>query len=273
MNLFDQVQQTASMIKKHTSIIPETGVILGTGLGDLASIVDTETEIPYDTIPNFPVSTVAGHEGKLIFGRLNGKQVMMMSGRFHYYEGYSMHEITFPVRVMKALGVQSLIVSNAAGGMNKSYKIGDLVIITDHINLFPEHPLRGANDDRLGPRFPDMSEPYNRRLISLAKTIAAEQGIEVHTGVYTGIQGPTFETSAEYRWLHTIGGDLVGMSTVPEAIVAIHAGIKVFGASIVTDIGISDGPLIPLSLEDVLAAANEAAPRLAGLTVELIKRM
>lgn len=273
MNLFDQVQQTVSMLREHTKITPEVGVILGTGLGDLASIVEKEAEIPYSTIPNFPVSTVEGHDGKLIFGRLNGKQVMMMSGRFHYYEGYSMGEITFPIRVMKAMGVHTLIVSNAAGGMNRSYRVGDIVLITDHINLFPEHPLRGANDDRLGPRFPDMSEPYSRRLITLAQSIAEEQGIVVHTGVYTGIQGPTFETSAEYRWLHTIGGDLVGMSTVPEAIVAIHAGIKVFGASIVTDIGISDGPLVPLSLEDVLAAANEAAPRLAGLTAELIKRM
>ncbi len=273
MSLFDQVQQTASFIRERTSIIPDIGIILGTGLGDLASIVETEAELPYNTIPNFPVSTVTGHEGKLIFGRLNGKQVMMMSGRFHYYEGYSMHEITFPIRVMKTLGVHTLIVSNAAGGMNTSYHIGDIVLITDHINLFPEHPLRGNNDDRLGPRFPDMSEPYNRQLINLAKTIATEKGMKVHTGVYAGIQGPTFETSAEYRWLHTIGGDLVGMSTVPEAIVAIHAGIKVFGASIVTDIGISDGPLTPLSLEDVLAAANEAAPRLAGLTAELIKRL
>ncbi len=273
MLLYDRIQQTAAMIREKITTPPQVGIILGTGLGDLAKIVETEVEIPYELIPNFPVSTVAGHAGKLIFGKLNGKQVMMMSGRFHYYEGYSMEEITFPIRVMRELGVETLIVSNAAGGMNPIYRIGDIVLITDHINLFPEHPLRGPNDDRLGPRFPDMSEPYSRRLLQLAKDIAVSQNIEIQTGVYTGIQGPTFETSAEYRWLHTIGGDLVGMSTVPEAIVAIHCGIRVFGASIVTDIGINDGPLIPLSLEDVLAAANEAAPRLAALTAELIRRM
>jgi purine-nucleoside phosphorylase len=234
--------------------------------------LDIETEIDYTEVPHFPVSTVVGHSGKLVFGKLGNKQVMIMSGRFHYYEGYDMDAVTFPVRVMKALGVETLIVSNAAGGMNENFKVGDMMLITDHINLFPEHPLRGRNDDRLGVRFPDMSEAYDKQLIATARKIAEEKGIEVKNGVYVGLQGPTFETPAEYRWLHVIGGDAVGMSTVPEVIVAVHSKMKVFAASIITDIGISSVPL-KITHEEVLEAANAAAPKLAMLVTELIKEI
>lgn len=270
--LYDRIQKTRDFLCANTQLTPRIGIILGSGLGGLADIVETETSIPYDKIPNFPRSTVQGHAGKLISGKLRGVPVVMMAGRFHYYEGYSMEEVTFPVRVMKALGCETLIVSNAAGGMNRDYRVGDIVLIQDHINLQPEHPLRGANDERLGPRFPDMSEPYSLALIELAKQIAQEQGIEVKTGVYAGVQGPTFETRAEYHWLHTIGADLVGMSTVPEVIVAIHGGMKVFGASIVTDIGIRE-ELNVITHEEVLAAANAAAPRLAKLVAALVARL
>jgi purine-nucleoside phosphorylase len=272
MGLFDKIQETAAFIKSKISDTPEAGIILGSGLGGLTEVVETIAAIPYNEIPNFPVSTVEGHAGKLIFGRLGNKYVVMMAGRFHYYEGYTMEEVTFPVRVMKALGVHTLFVSNAAGGMNPSFRVGDIVLIKDHINLFPEHPLRGRNDERLGVRFPDMSEPYNLQLLQMAQQIAAEQNLHVTTGVYVGLQGPTFETRAEYKWLHVIGGDLVGMSTVPEVIVAIHGGLRIFGASIVTDLGIRE-ELNKISHEEVLAAANAAAPKLAALVAELVKRM
>jgi purine-nucleoside phosphorylase len=272
MSLFERIEATAAYIRSRTTLSPVAGIILGSGLGGLTQLVETETEIPYSEIPNFPVSTVEGHAGKIIFGHLGGKPVVMMAGRFHYYEGYNMEEVTFPVRVMKALGARTLVVSNAAGGMNADYKVGDIVLIKDHINLFPEHPLRGRNDERLGLRFPDMSEPYCLDLLQKAQTIATEQQLNVHTGVYAGLQGPTFETRAEYKWLHIIGGDLVGMSTVPEVTVAIHGGMKVFGASIVTDLGIRD-ELNTITHEEVLEAANAAAPRLAALVSELLRRM
>ena len=269
MSLYERIEQTAGYIRSKISAPPVTGIILGSGLGGLVDAVTVTTEISYQDIPDFPVSTVEGHAGKLIFGTIGQTQVVMMSGRFHYYEGYSMDEITLPIRVMRALGVQTLMVSNAAGGMNKAFKVGDIVLIQDHINLFPEHPLRGKNEERLGPRFPDMSEPYDYALLDLAESIATEQGLKVHRGVYAGLQGPTFETRAEYYWLHTIGADLVGMSTVPEVIVAIHGGMKVFGASIVTDLGIRE-ELNKITHEEVLAAANEAAPKLARLVATLI---
>jgi purine-nucleoside phosphorylase len=262
--LFEKIQETAAYIQSKIKNKPSVGIILGSGLGDLAKAVEVETELPYGEIINFPQSTVEGHAGKLIFGKLNGKDVMMMAGRFHYYEGYDMQEVTFPVRVMKALGVETLMVSNAAGGMNPDFKVGDIMFITDHINQFPEHPLRGKNDNRLGTRFPDMSEPYNLGLLSKAKSIAHRLKIPVHEGVYIGLQGPTFETRAEYNWLHVIGGDAVGMSTVPEVIVAIHSGIKVFAASIITDLGIRD-ELNIITHEEVLQAANAAAPKLAAI--------
>lgn len=267
--LFDKIQETKAYIQSKYTTTPSVGVVLGSGLGDLASKISVECELSYKDIPNFPVSTVEGHAGKLIFGQLGGKATVLMSGRFHYYEGYDMQQVTFPIRVMRALGVEHLFVSNAAGGMNKNYKVGDIVIIRDHINLFPEHPLRGKNDERLGVRFPDMSEPYHLNTIALAEKIAKEQQLHVQTGVYIGLQGPTFETRAEYKWLHKIGGDLVGMSTVPEVIVAIHSGMKVFGASIVTDLGIRD-EMNTITHEEVLQAANEAAPKLANLVEGIV---
>ena len=269
MTLFNQIQETANYIQSIVKTQPKVGIILGSGLGGLIDAVTIESEIAYSSIPHFPVSTVEGHAGKLVFGKLGGKDVVMMAGRFHYYEGYTMQEVTFPVRVMKALGVETLIVSNAAGGMNTNYRVGDLVLIKDHINLFPEHPLRGKNDERLGVRFQDMSEPYDVALIAKAKAIANDKNLNVHEGVYIGLQGPTFETRAEYKYLHIIGGDVVGMSTVPEVIVARHGGMKVFAASVVTDLGIRD-ELNTISHEEVLEAANAAAPKLAGLVAQLI---
>jgi purine-nucleoside phosphorylase len=245
---------------------------LGSGLGGLVDELTIETSLSYEEIPNFPVSTVKGHGGKLLFGQLNGKDVVMLSGRFHYYEGYSMQEVTFPVRIMKMLGAELLMVSNAAGGMNINFKVGDLMIINDHINLFPEHPLRGRNNEQIGPRFPDMTEPYALDLIEKAKAIAAKQQITLHEGVYIGLQGPTFETKAEYKFLHVIGGDTVGMSTVPEVIVARHMDMKVFGMSVVTDLGIRE-EMNEITHEEVLEAANAAAPKMAFIFKELLGQL
>ena len=270
MTLFDKIQATKAFIRQSVKTQPKVGIILGSGLGGLTEIIDLETEIMYSSIPNFPVSTVEGHTGKLVFGKIGSCEVMLMAGRFHYYEGYSMEEVTFPVRVMKALGVETLILSNAAGGTNPGFTIGDLMILKDHINLFPEHPLRGHNDERLGPRFPDMSQPYDHSLIDLAKKTALENNIVVRTGVYVGLQGPTFETPAEYQWLHRVGGDAVGMSTVPEVIVARHAGMRVFAISVITDLGITDVPFV-ITHEEVLEAANAAAPKMAALAAGMIK--
>lgn len=272
MKLFDKIQTTAAYLREKTTIRPEAGIILGSGLSGLAEIIEEAVQIPYQDIPHFPVSTVEGHSGCLVFGKLGGKNVVLMAGRFHYYEGYSMEDVTFPVRVMKALGVHTLFVSNAAGGTNATFNIGDLMIITDHINQFPEHPLRGANDERLGTRFPDMSKPYDEGLITLAKQVAEEQKLVMRTGVYIGLQGPTFETPAEYKWLHAIGGDAVGMSTVPEVIVARHGGMRVFAISVITDLGITDVPVV-ITHEEVLEAANAAAPKMAGLVAQLVARM
>lgn len=269
---FEQIQETATYIKSKISEQPKSAIVLGSGLGTLADHIEPEVEIPYSEIPNFPQSTVEGHAGKLIIGKLGGKQVVMMAGRFHYYEGYTMQQVTFPIRVMKAIGVENLVLSNAAGGMNKNFKIGDIMLIRDHINLFPEHPLRGKNDERFGARFPDMSEPYNYEFIKKAKAIAAEENIDIKEGVYVGLQGPTFETRAEYYWLHVIGGDAVGMSTVPEVIVAIHGGMKVFAASIITDLGIRE-ELNVITHEEVLEAANAAAPKLAKIVTRLIEQL
>jgi len=249
---------------------PRTAIILGTGLGQLASEITDAYEFSYKDIPNFPVSTVEGHAGKLIFGKLGGKDIMAMEGRFHFYEGYSMKEVTFPERVMYELGIDTLFVSNAAGGMNPDFKIGDLMIINDHLNLFPEHPLHGPNFPT-GPRFPDMHEPYDHNLIALADEIAKEKGIEVKHGTYVGVQGPTFETPSEYRMYHLLGGDSVGMSTVPEVIVACHCGIKVFGISIITDLGGFDVP-VKVSHEEVQEAANAAQPKMTVIMREMISR-
>jgi purine-nucleoside phosphorylase len=272
MGTYDKIQATVSFIQQQITTKPQVGIILGSGLGGLTGSMTIEKEIPFTDIPHFPASTVEGHAGTLVIGSLGGKNVVMMAGRLHYYEGYDTDSVTFPVRVMKALGAETLIVSNAAGGMNPAYKIGDIVAITDHINLFPEHPLRGPNDDRLGPRFPDMSEPYDLQLIKTVQAAGKEQSLDIKTGVYIGLTGPTFETPAEYKWLSIIGGDLVGMSTVPEVIVAIHAGMRVFAASVVTDLGIP-GHVEKITHEEVLEAANAAAPKLAKLVTTLIERM
>ena len=244
--------------------------MLGTGLGQLASEITEPYEIPYCDIPNFPVSTVEGHVGKLIFGQLGGKDIVAMQGRFHYYEGYDMKEVTFPVRVMYELGIKTLFVSNAAGGMNPDFRIGDIMVITDHINLFPENPLRGKNFPT-GPRFPDMHEAYDHELITLADKIAEEKGIHLVHGVYVGIQGPTFETPAEYRMYRMIGGDAVGMSTIPEVIVAHHCGIRVFGVSIITDLDGYD-MVVEVSHEEVQKAANKAQPVMTALMRDMISR-
>lgn len=265
-----KIQETASWLKERMTTSPKTAIILGTGLGQLASEITDSYEFPYSEIPNFPVSTVQGHAGKLIFGKLGGKDIMAMEGRFHYYEGYDMKAVTFPERVMYELGIETLFVSNASGGMNPEFQVGDLMIIDDHINFFPEHPLRGKNFPT-GPRFPDMHEAYDKKLRDLADDIAKEKGIDAKHGVYVGVQGPTFETPAEYRMYRVLGGDAVGMSTVPEVIVARHCGIKVFGISIITDLGGFDVP-VEVSHEEVQIAANAAQPKMTEIMREIIRR-
>lgn len=257
-------------MKSKMTTAPETAIILGTGLGSLVNEITDKYEIKYEDIPNFPLSTVEGHSGKLIFGKLGNKEIMAMQGRFHFYEGYSMKEVTFPVRVMRELGIKTLFVSNAAGGMSPDFIIGDLMIITDHINMFPEHPLRGKNIP-YGDRFPDMSQAYSSELIAMAKEIAKEKGIRVVEGVYLGTQGPTFETPSEYRMFHRMGGDAVGMSTVPEVIVARHCGIRVFGISVITDLGV-EGKIVEVSHEEVQKAADEAQPRMTTIFREIVNR-
>ncbi len=251
-------------------IFPSTAIILGTGLGRLAEEINVTLSIDYKDIPNFPVSTVEGHSGCLLLGKLGDKDVLAMQGRFHFYEGYTMREVTFPVRVMYELGVRTLFVSNAAGGTNPDFSIGDMMIITDHINFFPEHPLRGKNFPT-GPRFPDMHETYDKELIRMADEIAQEKGFKVQHGVYLGTQGPTFETPAEYRMFRILGADAVGMSTVPEAIVAHHCGIRIFGISVITDLGV-EGKIVEVSHEEVQKAADAVQPLMAELIREMIHR-
>lgn len=269
--MLNQILETAAFIRaKVEQFTPEVGIILGTGLGDFADNIEVKYAIEYKDIPNFPVSTVEGHKGRLIFGEIDGRRVVAMQGRFHYYEGYTMQQVTFPVRVLKQLGIRYLFVSNASGGINSSFRTGDLMIITDHINYFPEHPLRGKNIP-YGPRFPDMSEAYNKELIRKADAIAAEKGIKVQHGVYIGTQGPTFETPAEYKLFRILGADAVGMSTVPEVIVANHCGIKVFGVSVITDLGV-EGKIVEVSHEEVQKAADAAQPKMTEIMRELINR-
>jgi len=265
-----KIQETADFLCSRIPSHPKTGIILGTGLGNLVTQITDKTEIPYEIIPNFPVSTVDGHHGKLIAGKLGDVDVLAMQGRFHYYEGYDMKEVTFPVRVMKALGIETLLVSNASGGVNPKFEIGDLMIITDHINHFPEHPLRGENFSELGPRFPDMSEAYSKELIAKAKTIASKHQIKVVEGVYLGTSGPTFETPSEYRYFRIIGADAVGMSTVPEVIVANHSGMRCFGISIVTDLGVP-GKIVEVSHEEVQEIGNSVQPLMTLIMKELIQ--
>jgi purine-nucleoside phosphorylase len=258
--------------RKINGFEPEVGIVLGTGLGGLVNDIEVVHSIMYSSIPNFPISTLEFHSGKLIFGILNGKKVIAMQGRLHFYEGYSMQQITFPIRVLKALGIKHLFVSNAAGSLNPDFKKGDLMIINDHINLQPESPLRGINDSDLGPRFPDMSQPYSKVLIAKGLEIAAQAKITCHQGVYVAVTGPNLETKAEYKYLKIIGGDAVGMSTVPEVIVANHAGLPVFAISVLTDEGFPD-ELQPVSLEDIIATATAAEPKMTIILSELISTL
>ncbi len=269
--MYEQIQETAQFLKQKMTSKPETAIILGSGLGRLVDEIDVESEIPYSEIPNMPVSTVEGHSGKLLFGRLGGKEIMAMEGRFHYYEGYSMKEVTFPIRVMYELGIKNLFVSNAAGGMNPQFHVGDLLVLTDHINLFPENPLRGKNFPT-GPRFPSMHQAYDPEFISIVEDAAQRLGIKIFKGVYLGTSGPTFETPAEYRMFRGMGADAVGMSTVPEVIVAVHCGIRVFGISVITDLG-GFADAVKVSHEEVQEAANAAQPRMTALMKELIKKV
>jgi purine-nucleoside phosphorylase len=268
----DQILETVDYIKSKVKLIPEVGIILGTGLGALVNEIESKIVIDYKDIPNFPVSTVESHKGKLIFGKLCGKNAVVMQGRFHYYEGYTMRQITLPVYVMKFLGVKLLCISNAAGGMNTNYKRGDIMILSDHINMLSDNPLIGKNYDDIGPRFPDMSEPYNKELIKLAEEIATKNNIRVHKGVYLATSGPSLETSAEYRTFIILGGDAVGMSTVPEVIAAVHTGLKVFGMSVISDECDPDN-LRPVSIEEIVNVANEAEPKLTTIIKELIKEV
>ena len=267
--MWEQVQETVDFITNKTNFSPEYGVILGSGLGNFTDDIDVEYMLPYAEIPNFPVSTVEGHKGALVFGTIGGKKVVAMQGRFHFYEGYDMKQVTFPVRVMKHLGVEKLVVSNASGGVNPNYKVGSIVIIKDHINMMPEHPLRGKNDERFGPRFVNMSEPYSRKMMVKAKEIASDLGITVYDGVYLGLQGPTFETLAEYKMVKAIGADCVGMSTVPEVIVARHMEMECFGLSVITDMG-DEESIDTITHAEVLEAAKGAEPHVRNLIKELI---
>lgn len=270
--MLNKINEAAAYIRSKTSIQPEVGIILGTGLGGLVKEIEIIDEISYENIPHFPVSTVESHKGKLIFGKLGGKSVIAMQGRFHYYEGYNMQEVTFPVRVMKMLGIGRLFVSNASGGVNPEFEVGEIMIINDHINLMPAHPLIGKNIDELGPRFPDMSEPYDLEMIALAEKIAQELHIKVSTGVYLGLTGPTLETPAEYKYVRIIGADAVGMSTVPEVIVARHMEIPTFAISIITDLGVP-GKIKKVSVEDVIEVASCQEPKMTRIMKELISRI
>lgn len=268
--MWEKVHETVNYINEKINFRPDYGVILGSGLGSFTDDIQIEHTLPYDEIPNFPVSTVEGHKGALVFGTIGNKKVVAMQGRFHYYEGYDMATVTFPVRVMKYLGVEKLIVSNASGGVNPDYKVGSIVIIKDHINMLPEHPLRGKNDLRFGPRFVNMSEPYSRKMIHAAKEIAYEFGIDVKDGIYLGLQGPTFETLAEYRMVKALGGDCVGMSTVPEVIVARHMDLETFGISVITDMG-NEESIDTITHQEVLEAAKAAEPHVRKIIAELIR--
>jgi purine-nucleoside phosphorylase len=267
-----KIKEASHLLTKKMKNNPQIGIILGSGLGGLVQHLEIEEEIPYNTIPHFPVSTTKGHRGALIFGKMNGVDVIVCSGRFHFYEGYSMQEVTFPIQVMKELGIKKLIVSNAAGGMNPSFKVGDIMLIRDHINLFPTNPLIGPNNDEMGPRFLDMSEPYSKKMLKVAFCCAKELDINVQCGVYVGVTGPCFETPAEYRMFAIIGGDAVGMSTVPETIAARHLGIEVFGLSVITDLGIV-GQVEKVSHNEVLQAANVAGPKMVKLVYEMLPKI
>lgn len=271
--MFEKIKSTAQFLKDQTNFNPEVGIILGSGLGGLVRSIDVKHSFDYSEVPNFPVSTVEGHDGKLIFGILGGKNVMAMQGRFHYYEGYPMQQVTFPVRVMKLMGVNTLFLSNAAGGLNPAFEVGDLMIIRDHINLFPENPLRGKNIDELGTRFPEMSQTYNAELIARAKKIAREHKIKFQSGVYIGSPGPTLETPAEYNMFRLLGADSTGMSTVPEVIVARHAGMECFGISVITNLAKPADSDKPTSHEEVQNVAQIAEQNMTLIFIEMIKSL
>lgn len=267
--MLEKIQQTGDFLRNNVSILPKIAIVLGSGLGGLTKEIIVSESFEYKDIPNFPVSTVVGHGGKLIFGTINGVSIMAMQGRFHFYEGYHMQDVTFPIRVMKNIGIETVILSNASGGMNPSFNIGDIMVITDHINMFPTNPLMGKNFDELGPRFPDMSEVYDNELIAKAENIAQKHKIKIQKGIYVGVSGPCFETPAEYKMFRIVGGDVVGMSTVPEAIVSRHSGMKTFALSVVTDLGV-DGQVCTVSHEEVLEAANKAEPLMTTLIKNLL---
>jgi len=268
--MWNKVQDTVKFLQEKGISTPDYGIILGTGLGNLVEKINIEISIPYDDIPNFPVSTVEGHSGELIFGTIGDRKVLAMRGRFHYYEGWTMEQTVFPVRVMKYLGVEELIVSNASGGVNADFKVGDIMIITDHINMIPEHPLRGKNEERFGPRFVDMHEPYCKKMISKMEGVASKLDVKVHKGIYLALQGPTFETPAEYKMVKILGADAVGMSTVPEVIVAKHMGMTCFGVSVITDLGV-EGIVESVSHEEVQKVAKIAEKVVGRLVEEFVK--
>ena len=267
---FELSLETAQFLQKQVDYTPEYAIVLGSGLGSLSEDIEIDTEIAYKNIPNFPVSTVKGHKGSLIFGSLNGKKIVAMNGRFHFYEGYTMKQVTFPERVFWQMGIRKLVVSNASGGVNRNFKIGDVMLITDHINFFPEHPLRGPNDERFGPRFVNMSEPYSKKMLQVVRNYAAQKSIKIKEGTYLGLQGPTFETLAEYTMVRSIGGDAVGMSTVPEVIVARHMDMEVFGISVITDIGTAEF-IEEVNHQEVLKAAKAAEPIVRELVAKLVE--
>ena len=264
-----ELKEAARFLKKKYKHVPEVGIVLGSGLGNFSDEVEVEEEISYDEIPHFPVSTVVGHKSKLLFGKLSGKRVVCMAGRFHFYEGYDAEQVVFPIRVMKLLGIKALLLSNAAGGVNPDLKVGDLMVITDHVSFFTPNPLIGKNIEELGPRFPDMSEPYRKEFIQKARDVANNLGISLKEGTYYGVTGPTFETRAEYKFVHALGGDAVGMSTVQECIVANHMGLPVFAMSVITDMGIREDEN-KITHEEVLHAAKEAEPKFAAIFKGLV---
>ena len=270
--MFEMIQEAVADVRKVCSLTPAVGIVLGTGLGSLVDQINVKARINYGNIAHFPTSTVDSHAGELVLGTLGGKNVIAMAGRFHYYEGYNLQQVTFPIRVAKALGASTLIVSNAAGGLNPQFKAGDLMVITDHINLMGDSPLIGPNDERLGPRFPDMCEPYTQTLIELADSVALAQGIRLQHGVYVGCPGPNLETRAEYRFMRLIGADAVGMSTVPEVIIGVHAGLKILGFSAITDECLPDA-LKPADIEMIIATAQAVEPKLTAIVAECIQNM
>jgi purine-nucleoside phosphorylase len=270
--MWDKVQETVNFLKEKGFANPEYAIVLGSGLGKLVDVIEIEKSIPYKEIPNFQVSTVEGHSGNLIYGTISGKKVVVQQGRFHYYEGWDMKQVTFPIRVFKYLGIENLMVSNASGGVNAKFEVGDLMIISDHINMMPEHPLHGLNDERFGPRFVDMHDAYDKKMISIMENIAKEENIKIHKGIYLALQGPTFETPAEYGMVRNLGADCVGMSTVPEVIVAKHMNMTCFGVSVITDLGL-EGIVEAVSHKEVQKAAKSAEKTLSKLMVRFLDKL